>query len=595
MATRSDPILPPELKRRIQAFERELDEALAGRACLRWDATATLQLICEIYEAAAVRTAGPGGPEYIDRALTILGPRLVSGASGHIPRIESEEDMSQLFADIAFAGHYYLVRELLYYSYNAKGSVAWAIADDHVDIRYADASLPRQFFTVFNDMVLGSAALFRSFANDTERIRGLLEHEPEGGDTPNTREAWRLIEGETDLKLSAYFNLIPGDSDVDLGGYAYAEFVAVYRVLTSKALYHRYLARDREAVGAIYLGEDELLEALEEDLGLAKERARAILRDIVYDGKAAADRLDGSYFSLFREAGVDGRIIMRPHHFATDEGLVNLLRVVAQRRPQVFLQSVSNVLGSAFVQRVKTAWEAEGFTCHAEVSLRSIDATLPDVDLMVVSEEPTLGYVIFLCELKSPVPPKWAKDQLKALQKDGVSKAFRQVDAMKAFLRTEPGMAFISRYLPKGGHPYFEGFIVVLDHLVITSDNGGMFFGDETTKIIAFKTLARLLQRSDGDMALIQHVLATYPQAVDQAVVTVRSEFELNGRTIAYEGVSESPLLDFPQGKWRHSTTRQQMIDDFLSEGLHPFDSFAHRPPDVVVNGSDGAAMSRRE
>jgi len=60
-----------------------------------------------------------------------------------------------------------------------------------------------------------------------------------------------------------------------------------------------------------------------------------------------------------REGEPGGRIVMRPHHFATAEGLVNMLRVIAQRRPQTFLDQVSNEIGYAFVQRVKaalTAW-----------------------------------------------------------------------------------------------------------------------------------------------------------------------------------------------------------------------------------------------
>ncbi|WEK58875.1 MAG: hypothetical protein P0Y52_04890 [Candidatus Brevundimonas phytovorans] len=578
-----DQILDADLKRQVQAFERDLDKALTRRPIFTWDATATLRLVCDWYEHVAARSDDPSGPGHIDRALAILGPYLVSGSTGVMPDLTDNYFRVQMMDDLEFAGHYYMVRELLYYTYNAKESVSWAFLADRVEARFADKSLPRQFFTVFNDQLLGSMSLFQSFKDDGARIHALLADEPEGADTPKTREAWGLIEREVDLKLSAYFNLVPADSDINLGGYTYAEFLSVYRVLTAKALYHRYLAQDRGFIGAIHLPQDDFLTALEDDLELAPDRARAILKDIVYDDRAATDRLDGSYFSLFREAGGEGPILMRPHHFATDEGLVNLLRVVAQRRPLTFLRSVSNVIGSAFVQRVKAAWEAEGFTCHTEVSLRDIDPTLPDVDLMVISEEPTLGYVIFICELKSPIPPKWAKDQLKALNADGVAKAFRQADALKAFLRTEAGMGFIARHLPKGGHPHFDGFIVLLHHLVITSDNGGMFFGGETTGIIAFKTLERLLKRSDGDMALIQHVLATYAEKVDEAVVIVTPEFPMDGRTVSYEGVGPGPLIDFPQGEWRSWADRQGMVDEFMSDGHHPFDSLDHRPPDAVV------------
>ena len=274
---------------------------------------------------------------------------------------------------------------------------------------------------------------------------------------------------------------------------------------------------------------------------------------------------------------------MRPHHFAIAEGLVNVLRVIAQRRPNTFLEQVSNEVGSAFVRRVKSAWEAEGFICQSEVSLREFDATLPDIDLLVISVEPTLGYMMFVCELKCPVPPRWAKDQLKVLNKDSVSKAFRQVEVLKRFIQTEDGMRFISRMLPKEGHPHFEGFVVGIEHLIITSDNAGMFFGAESTRVINFRTLERLLRRSDGDLALIQHVLRTYAKHADEALVTKMVEFQLSSLSVAYEAVTVSPLLEFPEGHWRGDPERQEMIDAFVADGMHPFDVFEHRPPDLVV------------
>ncbi len=364
-------------------------------------------------------------------------------------------------------------------------------------------------------------------------------------------------------------------------------------MLLMKALYHRYMARAQDAVGAVYMPEDDLLAGIQEELGITPVTARKILKDIVYDRDATAGRIDASYFSLMREGEPDGRIAMLPHDFAIAEGLVNVLRVIAQRRPNSFLKQVSNEIGSAFVRRVKAAWEAEGFICHSEVSLRDFDATLPDVDLLVVSVEPTLGYVIFVCELKSPVPPRWAKDQLKVLNKDSVSKAFRQVEVLQRFVRTKDGIRFLAGMLPKEGHPTFEGFVVALEHLVITSDNAGMFFGAESTKVINFRTLERLLRRSGGDMALIQHVLRTYAEHADQALVTKMVEFQLGSLTVAYEGVTVGPLLEFPQGHWRSDPELQEKIDAFIAEGLHPFDVFEHRPPDIFVvdHRKDGNAQ----
>ncbi|MCJ2877491.1 hypothetical protein JUM41_24920 [Rhizobium pusense] len=573
--------MSPELKKQLRDFESQLDEALDALPSLRWASTSALRMASELYEIGAIKN-GIDSVGYIDRGYSILASHLVAGVNGYRADVARETDLQQMINDLAFASHYYMIREYLYYSYNVPGSMSWSFADGRVEIRFGDKSIPRQFFTVHNDQLLGSQYHFRDF-NHSEEIVRLLKDEPEGVITPNFEAADPLMRQEADLKLAAYFSLIPPDSQIDLGGYTYQQFFNVYRMLLTKALYHRYLARAQDAVGAIYMPEQDLLAGIQEELGIAPDTAQRILQDLVYDRNATAGKVDASCFSLTREGETGGRIVMRPHHFAIAEGLANMLRVIAQRRPNTFLEQVSNEIGSAFVRRVKAAWEAEGFICHSEVSLREFDATLPDIDLLVISVEPTLGYVIFVCELKCPVPPRWAKDQLKVLNKDSVSKAFRQVEVLRRFIRTEGGLRLLSRMLPKEGHPNFEGFAVTLDHLVITSDNAGMFFGSESTKVINFRTLERLLRRSDGDMALIQHVLETYNEHADEALVTTMAEFQVGSLAVAYEGVTASALLEFPQGNWRSSAERQEMIDAFVADGLHPFDVFEHRPPDVVV------------
>ncbi|TYR36737.1 hypothetical protein FY036_00675 [Mesorhizobium microcysteis] len=570
-----------KLKKQLQDFERQLDAALDALPTRGWSGTSALRLASELHEIGAFKK-GIDEVGYIDRGYSILANGFVSGTDGAAADVESETDVRQMMEDLAFASHYYMIREYLYYSYNVHGAMNWSFQNGRVEIRFADKTIPRQFFTVHNDQVLGSKHHFRDF-NHSEEILRLLKDEPEGVVTSNLETAEPLIRGEADLKLAAYFSLISPDSQIDLSGYTYEQFLSVYRMLLMKALYHRYFARAQDAVGAVYMPETDLLHGIEEDLGIGPDTSRKILKDMVYDRDATAGRVDASYFSLMREGEPDGRIVMRPHHFAIAEGLVNVLRVIAQRRPNTFLEQVSNEIGSAFVRRVKSAWEAEGFICHSEVSLREYDATLPDIDLLVISVESTLGYMLFVCELKCPVPPRWAKDQLKVLNKDSVSKAFRQVEVLKRFIQTEDGVRFLSRMLPKEGHPHFEGFVVGIEHLIITSDNAGMFFGAENTRVINFRTLERLLRRSDGDLALIQHVLRTYPEHADEALVTKMIEFQLGSLSVAYEAVTGSPLLEFPQGHWRSDPERQAMIDAFVTDGMHPFDVLEHRPPDLVV------------
>jgi len=559
----------PSIQDELRAFEAELDADLAALRIHSFNADSALALSSEIYEAAAMH---PAAADRFNRGMTILAAALVSGKSGDDSIIEA------LVKDLDFASHYYTVREYLYYSYNVPGSMNWNITADRVDVRFSDPTIPRQFFTVFNDRILGSRDTFAEFADTRKEIRRLLKGESEGVQTPRVETAWALITQEVEIKLHAYFSILPESAPIELGGYTYAEFLAIYRALLSKALYNRYMAQENDVVGAIFIHPSELIGAVTQELGISAKKSELILSDIVFDQGTVRDRLDASYFSLFREAGLRGRIIMRPHHFATAEGLVNLLRVVAQRRPQKFLEQVSNELGRAFVQRLKASWDAQGFYCRTELSLRSYDPTLPDIDLLVISEEPTLGYVIFVCEVKSPLPPRWAKDQLKVLNRDSVSKAFHQASAVRDFLGTEAGIDFLEGILPQGSHQHFRGFIVTVQSLIITSDNGGMFFGNEDTPIISFRTLERLLRRSDGDVAYIQMVLRTYAEEVDAHLKTANMEFQVGDRTVSYEGVSDSPLLDFSQQTWKNSAERQAMIDQFIADGAHPFDVLPEPP-----------------
>jgi len=99
-----------------------------------------------------------------------------------------------------------------------------------------------------------------------------------------------------------------------------------------------------------------------------------------------------------------------------------------------------------------------------------------------------------------------------------------------------------------------------------------MFFGKQKTTMINFRTLDRLLRRSDGDMAYIQHVLASYNKHADEAVRTTIAEFNLGDRTVSYEAVTDGPLLDFPAVQWRSSPERQKGVEEFIASGLHPFD-----------------------
>jgi hypothetical protein len=557
-------------KTELKRFEARLDGALERRALRNFDANAALLLAANLAEVQASRDAFGGLSTALNNGIKTFASHLVSGREGTSP------DLEVFVEDLMFGHHYGMIREFLYYSYNAPGSLNWRIEPDAVEIRFADQTLPRQFYTVWNEQMLGSRDHFENTGHGDE-IVSLLRGRPEFEEGPELAAAEALISAEVDHKLAAYFTILDPNSPIELGGYRYDQAYPVYRHLMIKALYHRYQAEANDEVGLVYIEPKIVEAALSEETGVDRSVIRRILMDLVFDAEAVSDRLDASYFSLMKEGAAPSRIILRPIHFCLSEGLIQLLRVVAQRRPNVFLANVSNPMGSRFVMRLKGAFEAQGFEARAELSVCHIDPGLPDIDLLVISHEPTLGYVFLVCEVKSPLPPLWAKDQLKVLAPDSVSKAFRQAEAIQAFLATPKGIGFIRGLLPDKPLEHFDDFVVIIKSLVITSDNAGMFFGHEETPIINFRTLERLLKRSDGDMLHILECLRHYNDAADTAVGLTPQSFDLDGLRVTYEAANPKGLMDFPQGDWRNSERRESLVADFVAEGHHPFDCLKGR------------------
>ena len=138
----------------------------------------------------------------------------------------------------------------------------WRFEGREVTVRFADASLPRQFFLAANNWFLTSMEAFTDKARE-ERIADLIRGLPEFEETEAGNEAQVLIKEEVDLKLKIYFDVIL-DKSVSAGTYAFAEFMSVYRLLLTKALYHRYHSRINGSHGIISMPLDQLPRDLEE-------------------------------------------------------------------------------------------------------------------------------------------------------------------------------------------------------------------------------------------------------------------------------------------------------------------------------------------
>ena len=560
----------------VQEFERRLDDALAARPTVRSGGTSALRLATNVVDAADAERRLWG--HRLAEGLQILAPALITRVPG------ADIDVEDLVADLQFAGHYHALRDLLYYTYNAAGSTAWAFGEGTVEIRYADASLPRQFFISWNSWFLDSMTAFADKDRE-QRIEGLLQGAPEFELTPEAIEAQELIQAEVDLKLGLYFNLVP-DTSVSAGAYTFADFMTVYGALLLKALYHRYHATLNGARGILSMPLDVLAHDLESSVqNVSAETARGVVLDIAYGAEARRAGLDPVYFSLYHLPDRD-EIVMLPHHFAVWEGIGSFLRLVALRDPQLFLRSFSQQIGDALVVRLAKAFEDAGFRARTNVSLRGYNTDLPDIDLLIISEERTLGFAVLACEVKSPLPPRWAKDQLRALEADSIAKAFDQLTRIKAFLESDDGVRFLVEQLPQEGLPDFQEWALLLWTLVATSDNAGAFFADRGT-VIDFRTLERLLSRCDGDMLYVLDVLKGFPEWADNSIERIMVDVQVGDIAVSYEGTTIKSLMDFGKNTFRSAGVPEQMVRDMLAAGDRPLDVFRSRGVDFEDDGGN--------
>ncbi len=294
----------------IRELEARLDRALAERPTLsKGGGTGALHLAANAIEHASAELA-PGSHDLVD-GLQILVPHLIASGEG------CEVPVEDLMADLSFGAHYWRLRELLYYTYNAPGAIDWSFNAECVDIRYADRSLPRQFFIATNNMYLGSLEAFGDHEATRRRIEELIRGTPEFEWSEAGEKALHLIEDEVATKFRSYFNLVADAAATDLGGFTWTQLIEVYRLLLAKALYHRYHAHVNGTRGAVAMP----LANLSVDLAASSELltpdvARAAVAFITYDLGALERGRDPVYYSLYHVQATD-TVLMLPHHFAT--------------------------------------------------------------------------------------------------------------------------------------------------------------------------------------------------------------------------------------------------------------------------------------
>jgi hypothetical protein len=550
----------------VRDFERRLDSSLQALPTVLNGGDAAISLSAKLIEEVYARKEY-GTVEHLKTGLEVLAPYFIRSQASEEP------DITQLLQDLIFAGHYYHLRDYLYYTYNAPGAISWIFDQSAIDIKFYDRTIPRQYYLQANNHFVISMERFADFNLRKDVIARLRRKEPVKGE-PLDEVILSIIEKEIEIKLGAYFNFLSGEA-VSLGDYLFSEFEKVFKVLLIHALFHRYHGEARRMHGPVYFDRGELLNNLAIATGLSPAKCNCILSDIAYGIRALKAGIQPMYFSLY-ELEQGRSLLMMPSDFAIWEGFIDILRITAIRTPKVYLREVSHVLSKKFVQKIAEMFRGQGFQVTTDVKLSNFDSRLPDIDLLVISEEATLGYVVLPCELKTPIPPQWAKDHLRVLSEDSVLKGFGQLDQVSEFFRTSDGISFLRSRLPGAGLPHFDGFIVATKPLIITSRNAGMFFGDKEHTIIDYITLERALKRCDGDMAFLLHIFSDLNTWLDEGFGLDTSEIRIGEMNVRYDVVKIKHLMDFSANEYKSAGIDKQMLADALQDGYHPFEVFDH-------------------
>ncbi|WP_435238117.1 hypothetical protein [Streptomyces sp. YPW6] len=543
----------------IKAFELALDREMQSRDIFQMSATSVLRDtfgMISVLDSQGVEVNALAAT--LRRGLDVALPILIKGGeSGR------EVDVRKVVDDLTFLSHYYLIREYLYYSYTSPGSFSWDFEGNRVVIEFSDPSIPRQFSQGWNAEFLDLIEVHRQKVGNSG-IEDLLRGKEECGDGEHLSKAFEATLAEAKVRAGLKFDLLDAvGAAISMKGYTYEIFRRVYEYLLAKALYHRHFARVNSTWPVFQFPKEELVRELVVGTRLAESDIRAVLGDLAY---SPGTKHQPMYFSIVDHPELS-EFLMTVESVISDDIPAHLMRVQAGRDPNWFLSRVSNPLGDQFVDRLASLFEEIGFLVQKNVPLASIDPKAPDVDLLVVSREETLGYFVFAIEAKATLPAYWAKDYLRALNKGGLSKAFDQVASVVKVLGSDGGsQLLVERVLSMDPEPLADGQIV-LKSLIVTSQNSGMFFEQESSKvsIIDHRTLKQLLRASDGDVVYIGEMLQSVRDSRNPEVA--KMQVEVGGLLVTYDVVAGSDPVFFPLNEWKSTGRDAEVARSFFEDG----------------------------
>lgn len=558
-------------RRDVVEFERTLDAELNSCQTLRFDPVRTIKnaagAISVAFSYMQPALPNAAGPALCD-AFDVMLPILMSRDSQIFP----DDAMQVMMADMQFMTHYHALREYLYYTYNVAGSFGWEFGKGYTRITFADQSIPRQFAHMWNSQISDLVPIYQYRDERAQRMHDLLQGAEESGEGDHIQEAFGLAIEEVEVRIMRKFDLLGGESSsIVFEGYAYADFYRVYKYLLAKMVYHQYHARANSTWASFMFPARLLLQELTIGTGVDLSTIKKVLADLTYTRNCG--NIQPMYYSMVRHHRSSSYIAI-PDLMISGDGLAKFLKVHATKNPSWFASNVSGVLGSSFVDNLGVQIAAAGFNVLKNVQLRRFDPRAPDIDLLVFSREATLGYVVFIIEVKGTIPGLWAKDYIRALDKSNVSKAYGQLEKILKLLGNDTVRDYIAnRVLCHDPKPLSSG-LMLIHKLIVTSQNAGMFFDEADTQAIDYRTIIRLFADCDGDVSYVLQCLRRLKEGVGFEVTS--STTQVGGRNVIYDVVQMGDPLIFRKNRWKTGGLDEVLAEQFFEEGGELFDHRKH-------------------
>jgi hypothetical protein len=195
-----------------------------------------------------------------------------------------------------------------------------------------------------------------------------------------------------------------------------------------------------------------------------------------------------------------------------------------------------------------------------------------------------------LCEVKNNLPASWAKEQLKAVGRKGfVQKALSQSNQLLDFLKTPEGMDLfytkaISSFPKLDLKRLFPtGFCGVVNSLIITSQNIGMFFPKTSTTIVDYWAFKHIVELSDGDVNYIKHHTRKWGEAMDLCYRTGYQTAFAGDLTISYECAEFTNLIRLEKNSFLSDGSFDEIEIQSLATGYRFIDTLESAPEEDIA------------